>query len=382
MLKDIYSTRINSNLTTANIKQLENKIGAYVDSNSEILLTLDFSRRFSFADSDRAVLYDVVGISEQEFTTSIRQEKAIPKNNKIQSNPFYLLTILTTKAFLDKKDEPHALLVLQYMALNMYVSAHKGTFKYNATKQIMDYTIAHLESSFIIGKMNSIYEFLMDNTKTVLNTYRDRILSGTDRDLTYVTDAMWTRIKQKIIRLGRVYYKNHESGNYLNSDVDSYTDEEFHEADNDSFVADRLTNKVYIKLINRRYDTRLIKYAITSSDVTYQRIKNLMDDIVDSDQNNEIRTVISRLIEYYLVTSGNSADSIARGDFIVHMKSSFMSNRSGEQISYAKDRIDAWVKENMAKHGQYSYGKSKAAVYRKTVYMFLIYLINAEAKAR
>lgn len=383
MLKEQFQSRISAALTPQTTKKLENQINAYIDSNSELLMSLDYSRRYSFADKDRQVLYDAVGISEEEFTGAVAASKAIHKNNKIQSNPFYLLSVLTAGYYLSKKDTNHATLLILYMSLNMYTSIHKGEFKYNANKQIMDYTIAHLDSAFIIANTPSLYAFLIDNTRTVVETYAKRMMNGEDQDLTYVADATWTRLRQKMVRLGKEYYKNHMSGSYLNADTDHIANdgETYREIDNDSFMIDRLSNKVYLKLLNRQYDSRLIKYSITKSNTSYQKIKNLIDDIIDGDEDNEIRRVVSSMIEYYLAMSGKSADYIAKGDFIAYMKSAYGASSNNPAMDYTKTTIDKWLDANITKYGRTNFSRTARQGYRKTIFMFLVFMINTEAKA-
>ena len=45
-------------------------------------------------------------------------------------------------------------MVLTYMSLMMYTSMHKGFFEYEANKQVMDYTIAHLDNTFLIRQLS------------------------------------------------------------------------------------------------------------------------------------------------------------------------------------------------------------------------------------
>lgn len=384
MLRDLFGDRITKALTDPVTQTLKKSISAYIDQNSEILLTFDLSRRYSFGDSDREVLYNAIKISETEWKTAVKQSKQIYQGNKIQSNPFYLASFLVARNYLMKKTDKeknhgYAEMVITYASLMMYTSIHKGIFQYNANKQIMDYTIAHLNKNFRIRQMNSLYSFLSDNVKTVLNTYESRILKADDSDLAYVVDALWVRTKSKIQKIAQEYYRNHKEGNYLNADTDSYEEGDYHEIDNTSFIIDRLVNKTYTKLINHQYDSRLLKYSITQSDVSYQKLKNLIEDIIDGD-SGEARKVISSIIEYYTLQSGKSPDYIARGDFIVYMKTAYGTNTEVPQMVQTKNQIDVWLSENMYKYGRANYGKTVRQSYRKSIYMFFVFLINMEAK--
>lgn len=385
MLKDEFEPIIAKSLTSFSLKEMEKKMSAYVDRNSDILLSLDLSRRYSFGDADRQVVYDAIGITEDQLNVAIRNSKSIYSGNKIQSNPFYIVSILTASHLLssDKKkgDNPVVITAITYMSLMMWTSLHKGFFKYEANKQVMDYTIAHLDSTFRIRQFPSLFAFIQDNTMTVVNTYRDRIMTATDKDLTWVIDAIWTRLKGKIKKISSEFYKNHQSGRYLNTDEDSYSEEDFHEMDNQSFGIDRLTNKVYVKLINRQYDKRFIKYSITQSDTSLTKITNLIEDIIDSDgESGKLRSVISSMIEFYLRQSGKPIEYIAKGDYVAFMKTAYASNTIVPQMEFIKSTIDGWLADNMYKYGKAKYGKTLQIQYRRCIYMFLVFVINFEAK--
>lgn len=385
VLKDEFEPIIAKSLTPSSLKEMEKKMSAYVDRNSDILLSLDLSRRYSFGDADRQVVYDAIGITEDQLNVAIRNSKSIYSGNKIQSNPFYIASILTASRLLssDKKkgDNPVVITVITYMSLMMWTSLHKGFFKYEANKQVMDYTIAHLDSTFRIRQFPSLFAFIQDNTMTVVNTYKDRIMTAADKDLTWVIDAIWTRLKGKIKKISSEFYKNHQSGRYLNTDEDSYSEEDFHEMDNQSFGIDRLTNKVYVKLINRQYDKRFIKYSITQSDTSLTKITNLIEDIIDSDgESGKLRSVISSMIEFYLRQSGKPIEYIAKGDYVAFMKTAYASNTIVPQMEFIKSTIDGWLADNMYKYGKAKYGKTLQIQYRRCIYMFLVFVINFEAK--
>ena len=128
----------------------------------------------------------------------------------------------------------------------------------------MDYTIAHLDQSFSIRTSSSLFDFLQTNAMTTFDTYQSRIAKCDDRDITYVTDALWVRIKQKMRKIANAAYTNYQQGNYLNSDQDSYVEGDYHEIDNNAFVIERLVNKIYLRLLHHQFDDRFIKYAIAT----------------------------------------------------------------------------------------------------------------------
>lgn len=381
MIKDIFAAQIGKSLTPASFKTLEQYMIHYVDKNSDILMTLDLSKRFSFADVDRAPVYTAIGVTEDELVTQLRASKYIYNANKKHSNPFYAACMLAMNRLLEMKKPKEAEMIMVYVSLMMYTSIHKGLFKYNANQQVMDYTLAHLDSSFIIKSMSSLYAFLQDNASTAFTTYKSRIVRCNDTDISYVMDALHTRIKGKMKKIASAYYANHESGNYLNQDTDNITGEgDYHEMDNDSYVIDRMANKMYIKLLNHQFNERFLKYAITRSDVSFQKLKNLIDDIIQDDENNVVKSFIVAVLEYYLLMSGNGPEYISRGEFISYMKTAYASNTEMQQMVFIKTTLDNWLTENMVSVGRANYGKTAKLGYKKALYMFFIFFINYEAK--
>lgn len=379
MLREQFGPTVKASLTPGNTKEMIKSIGQYIDRNSEILMSMNLSARYSFSDNDRAVIYSAINVSEPALIAAIKDSKTIYKGNKIQSTPFYHACMLCSRDLLIKKDEKSAMAVLTYMSLMMYTSIHKGFFEYGANQQIMDYTIANLDNSFLIRQFPSLFAYLQDNASTALTAYKSRIIKGDDGDFTYVIDAYWTRIKQKLRKISREYYNNHKAGNYLNQDTDSYSEDDYHEMDNVSYAADRLTNAVYLKLINRQYDRRYIKYSISTADTSYQRLLNLIEDIIDADDGT-LKKVISNMITHYIQNSGKPISYVGKGDYIVFMKTQFSSNTDIAEIRFIKDSIDKWLADNMMKYGKAVYGKTIKLAYRKSIYMFLVFMINAEAK--
>jgi hypothetical protein len=386
MIRDYFAQRLAQNITDKSIKEALNAIARYIDANSNILLTLDMSKRYSFADKDRAVMYNLAGIAEEEMEEQIKLSKDIYTGNKKQSNPFYATTILCVYQVLkmsksEKEKDTIAINFLTYMSFMMYVSIHKGLFKYAPNKEIMDYTIAHLDQSFKISSMPSILAFLEDNTRTAYTTYKNKFIRCNDVDIRDLSDAFYTRIKGKLKKIAKAWYDNWEHGRYLNADSDSFSEDDYHEMDNNSYAIARLTSRVHLKLIDRRFDRRFLKYAISSNDISLQKLTNLLEDILQNDDDNNVKKFISSLIEYYLLTSGKGYEYIGKGDFITYMKSAYASNTTVPQMVLAKNILDLWVDENMSTSGRARYGKTAKAGYKKALYMFFIFIINQEAKS-
>ena len=150
MLRERLGPTIDKALTPNACTNIMKGIAKFIDKNSNILMTLNLSERYSFADTDRELIYDNINVTKEQMTQEVNNAKAIPKNNKIKSNPFYCACILTMCSLFKQKKEKEAHQIMMYMSLNMYTSLHRGFYEYGNNPKIMAYTIAHLDNSFII----------------------------------------------------------------------------------------------------------------------------------------------------------------------------------------------------------------------------------------
>ena len=383
MLRDKIWPRLANYVTPKTTKIMGDGIDAFIDRNSDILLSLDLSKRYSFGDSERAIVYTAANISEDEMVQLIANSADVSKKNKIQSNPFYMTATLLTAYYLSKNDEKTAIRLLTYMSCQMYTSSHRGFYPYPPNEEIMRYTVNNLDNSYLIRQFPSLLSYLQDNIKTVINTYKTRFTHCSDKDLVWIIDAIWVRIKGKFKKIAQKYYDNHKSGRYLNADTDSYSDADYREIDNQSFAVSRLTDKVYIKMLNRQYERRFLRYSIENGTMSYQKLNSVLEDIIDSDgEDKRMRKLIGAIIDFYLTTSGKPISYIAKGDFIAYMRSAYGSNTEASAMVTIKETLDQWLTENMYKYGRAYYGKTVRITYRRALYMFFIFTVNYEAKVQ
>lgn len=379
MLKDIYGKIIENNMKE-NKKKLKDCIVKYIDKYSYVLYTADFTEYIYFSDEDRSVIYSNLGVMESDMDSSIKDSKDINNSFKVSSNSFYILSTLAIREAILKNDSETSRLLSIYMSCMMYASMHSNFLQYKANKAIMDYTINNLDNNFKIKKLGSIFALLEDNANTWLETYKSKFKNGTDNDIVYIVNALQTRIKGKLRKIFNAFYEDWESGKYLNMENGSYTEENYKEIDNNSYMSARLADKVYLTLIQKGVNAKLLKYSITKSDTSYVKLKSIIEDIIKNDEKGEVKDVIQNMIDYYTRTSGNSADKISSGEFITYMISAYASNTDSVQTKFIKDTIDSWLEESASRFGIKRYGKTAMSSYKKSIYMYLVYTININAK--
>lgn len=411
LIRDTFAPLAEKRLSQAPIRnKMRNAIGAYIDRNSDILYTLNMSDRYSFSAKDKDVIYEAIGTTEDEVAAVAAKSPDVYDANKIKSNPFYIACMVTLSVLLKLNLEDDAKLVATYVSLPMYVSAHSGSWPSKPNKNIMNYTLANLDRGFRITQVKSIYEFIMDNAVTALETYApwlytppnkpkptaERKVSKSsskkvmvtiepcsDYEICNIIDQFWSRLKQKIIKIAQEFYKNKASGKYLNYDSESTNPNDFRIMDNDSFALDRIASTVYSKLINHQFKAQWLKLAVTQSNqstVSYTKLVNLFDDIIQEDDNEELRKLILSILEYFVLVAGNPIDKIPTPRFISVVLAGFGSAANSDQMKAIKAQLETWIDKHMTKYGRQNYGRTASIAYRKALLLTIVYIINYEAK--
>ena len=378
MLRDTFGPTIEANFK-ANKKKLKEEIMRYIDRNSNILYSVDLTERLFFSDDDRAIVYVSMGVREDQVEDAAAKSKDINTSFKVSSNPFYLTCTLMVREAILKNDSEMASMISVLMSCMMYSSMHSQFLKFDANKNIMTYTVNNLDNNFKFKKLGSLFALLEDNVQTWLNTYKSRFQKGTDNDLVYIINALQTRIKGKLRKIFNEFYKNWESGRYLNMDTSSYNEENYKLMDNNSYAVSRLSDKVYLNMIQKGINDTVVKYSITRSDTSYEKLRVILSDIIKND-GGEVVKVINALIEHYVHTSGNAIDTIYKGEFVSYMIKAYASNTEASSIKYVKATLDTWMTENSSRYGNQRYGKTAMVAYKKSIYMYFVYMINLNSK--
>ena len=100
MIRDIFSSRIQTAITKKSVDELSKQIVGFVDRNANILLTLNLTDRYSFGTEERNVIYNFLSVREEEIENALKTSKYINKSNRNHNNPFYHACILASHFFL------------------------------------------------------------------------------------------------------------------------------------------------------------------------------------------------------------------------------------------------------------------------------------------
>ncbi len=363
-----------------NINELMNYIRKYADKNSKILLSSDMSVRLIFTESDKKIIYTVTGITQQEVTAAIRQSTAIKSTWQIATNPFYMLSAIIMHYFAIHNMPAELDAMTVYMSYLLYVTSHKGSFKYLPNKQIMDYTINNLSNRFLIKQYGTIQAVI---EHTVINAIHDRyskeIVSGSDEDLKNIVTALETRVSSAVKNVAREFYKNHASGNYMFHEDEDLSEENFHLSDNISFKISRIVSVVTTSIVSEGFDQyTCIKRAINLNPGSSEKKLTPMLRTIVTDDMDHIPEMISDIITLFIYKgTGNSINGIKTMKFVSESLQIYKSNSQDSVTLRIKERLLHWIDITAEKYGRnfISKGKTSLDTYRRAIYTCFVFKI-------
>ncbi len=376
---ELYPTIEKGLARPASQTHLKQSIGRYIDVHSSKLTTQGPSGRPMFSDLDRQNLYDACGVSVADVKALIKKTPAIKSQWRIMNDPFNAVSAMAIRyATIAKKEDLIHTLTL-YLTLSMYPSLHKKYFKFEPNEQIMAYTIANMSNKFKIKQVSTLLEALIETSVKCYEHHEERLIKGGDKEIVDFVMDIKTRLNSLIKNISSEFYANWEQGNYLNADGDNYDEDDFHEADSNSYAVERITNNVTMKLVTGGPDTATISMAAKWCQVSNNELRNYINTLVVSENREDIRTLIESILTDYLVVGQNNVDGVARNNkFLTYAVATYKkSNTTDKNILKIKEVLDKWMDDIDI----YKKTQRQATIndFRRAIYLFFVMTIMRNA---
>lgn len=363
------------------VKELEKLIGNYLDSNVQKLSTAGPVHRTIFSDSEMNSFYRILDLDPNEIKQYLKESEYIKSQWQIMNNPFNSAITFCIRYFKMKKNAYMMDACVVYLTLSMYPSLHFKYFKYEPNENIMNYTINNLSNKFKIKTSNSIYQALVDTTKLSDRTYSKILIRGLDKDIVYYVQAYKTRINSMMRKLSNAFYENEKKGLYLNQDTESNDEEDYKTADNDTALAERISDNVSMSLFVNGPDMKIITLAAKMSDVSVNEIRNTVNAISGDKRNqDDVKALTAAILYLFIFESKKSKDLIGSNDFVFYSLDIYKrANTYDKNIQKVKSVLDMWLNRYSA-----TYKRSQRLAtlnnFRKALFLFVVFTIQQSVK--
>lgn len=368
--KDELYSLVEQTMTPKLTKEIDQIIIRYLDKNSDILKSVNFSKRLLFPPSLADKINGFFGIDKKRVVEAAKKSDFLDHKWEVSTIPIYSTLTSLIVYHLKNKNERSARLALIFLAMPMYSSVLYRQFPKGVNQEIMDYTIANLPKKFILKQTGTIFGMLTHTAEKTYETYRESILTLDDFECynKFIT-GLKTRIGKNIKHIAERYYEHYKNGDYLNTDTDSMEEDDYRIVSSDTLRVSGLARKVVMNIATIGYDRKIVRMARNlSRDVSMNTLNGILDDILQN-HKEELNEFIIRCIEI-LYIKGYSIDDAKLPKFLSVAVEAYRSNSDDPTIQFIKDTLEGWIDMNTStKHN-----------YKRSVFYTFILTIQKEAK--
>ena len=378
MLTELYPLVEKGLSKKQNTVNLKKAVGEYIDRNSDKLTAIGPIRRPTFLDRDIEHLYHAIEVNPNLIKSTLKKSGNIKGHWKIMAEPFNTASVLAIRYYTLKKDEDMVNTVLIYHALSMYPSLHKKYFAFEPNENIMNYTINNLSNKFKIKQLGTLLAALIDTAQGSYRLYKDGIIKGTDKDFVDFVMGLKTRLNSLMRNISNEFYDNHDNNRYLNLDSDSYEEDNYHEADSNTYAVERMTNKITLELTVNGPSMKLVSVAARYCQVSTNELRNYVTSMITNEKREDIRTIIESILFLYLFNDKNTTDQVGSERFLLYCLGMYKkSNTTDENIIKIKKVLDEWLEEL----GTYKKTQRLATInnFRRALFVFFVITIQTSA---
>lgn len=320
-------------------------VSSYLDRNIKSLSTSGPVYRTLFLDTDTGPVYEILKINPTIISQILKKSSYIKASWANMANPFN-----TTLAMIIRYSKLHnnvELMVsaITYLTLSMYPSLHSKYFKFEPNNEIMEYTINNMTNKYKIKTAGTIWKALIDTTSLSDKTYSKNLIKCTDKDVTDYIQAFKTRLNSLLKKIAIEFFKNHRSGNYLNTEVENDDPNNFSTVDNNSFIIERLTNSIVLNLSINGPDNKIITLSSKLYNISVNDLRNTVNGIISNKSNRgDISKVINSILYLFLYESKKTQAEIKSNNFLLFSLNVYKrTNISNDDVLIIKDICDKWL---------------------------------------
>lgn len=375
ILNTFYSSIEKAMSDVNNIKKIKSAVNDFLDRNRDKLTALGPTYKIIFTDSDMEKIFDAIEISSIKIREVIDQTPYLKNQKIITITPFNVIMPLLIRYFKVKKNNDMVNTCLIYLTMSTYPMVHYKYFRYEPNENIMNYTINNLSNKFKIKQSGTLYHTLYDMAIVSDNNYHSAILRCTDKDIVDYLMSLKTRLSTRLKKISSEFYKNEKNKLYLNVEIDSTDEDNFHEADNNMFLVERVTNNVVLKLLVDGPNYNLIKLSANYCQVSVNELRNYIHTMINTENREDIKQVIECILYLFLYDSQNTKDQINSNKFLIYCLELYKkSNTTDKNIIKIKRVLDSWLE----RLGTYKKTQRLATInnFRKALFMFFVTTIQ------
>jgi hypothetical protein len=319
------------------LKKGGNEFSSYVvkfmDKNSQSLFATTMGGRVFYNTEVEAELFRICGMRKDNFQTIMSKTDVIQGHWKVGNEPVYYLLLLVQRYYFNMKKEKEQHLALMMFGVISYSIQQRRYFKYATGvgfDNVMSYTINQLSQKFLIKQHGTVYGALAATLDKSGDTYSELVPSHYDADaLLYVTNTS-SRINNWVQNFAKEFYKNHESGNYLNTDQEVDPEEGFlRDSTNVSMSISKITDNAMLASRMNSPNTRIARLLASSNGISQSELISAVEQI-NRKEEARLKELIRMILTIFLIDQHQQVDDICSTKFILYSLRAYSKSHTNE----------------------------------------------------
>lgn len=323
-------------------RTLQQDISRFIDARSHVLTAQGPSKRLYFSDKEREIFMKSIGLTNEDCKNAL-ETSSFEKNWYKLDKPFHIACLVAIHYYQKNNKRQEMNNVLLIMSLSLYASLHVKYFKFEPNENIMSYTINNLSNKFKIKQLGSLMKVIVYTVTTAHETYALDMKNGTDECLNKYLVAMNTRLNDLLKNIADEFYKNHKLQNYMNTEEDNYSSDNFYLTDNNSMAISKLADNLTIALVTQGLSHRFAEISSRQCQISAPALKSAIIQIM-TEYDQEVKELITCILQVYLTEGKHSVQSINSQVFAIRCYEMYLkSNTNDESILRVKFLLDKWL---------------------------------------
>lgn len=381
LVDSLYKKVEDSLSNKANLQKFKSDLDIYMSKNMEIYSAPGPSKRPIFSEKNIDDLFKATGLTHQEVGQALKAvQKQFHSQLQVASTPVYTPITLSFRYFLIKKDDANVDRCLGYLIVSMYPMLHYRYYKsfgQEPNPAAMAYTLNNLSNKFSIKNANTLWEALMNLERTCLEYFKKDLIRGDDEDILKFINSSRTRMNSFLRKITNEFMEVLSSKKYLGTEFESFDEEDYHEADSDTYAIDRIVTKVTQSLVVHGPDMRIVELSAKNCKVSVNMLRSYVTIMVNGEHREDIQHIVEALIYLFVQNTddvGHPVSEVGTNNFFIHcMKVYKKSNTIDPNVIKVKKILDKWLVE--LKIAEYTSRKGTVNDFRRALYMFFVLTI-------
>jgi len=350
-------------------------VNKFVDKNSEALFATHMGGRVSYSPSVEADLFRLCDVKKEEVQAVMSRTAVTKEHWKVGNEPVYYLLLLAQRHYLGsrKPKEQHAALMM--FGMISYSIQQRRYFPYASGvgfDNIMAYTANSVSQKFFIKQHGTVYDALDATITKSSRTYEKWVKGHLDIDsMRYVTNTS-SRINNWVKNFAREFYKNRDSGKYLNIEKEVDPKEGFlRDMTNVSMAISKISDNAMLTTRTNAPNARVARLLASSNGVSQSELISAIEQI-NRKEEDRLGELIGTILMIFLVDQKQHVDDICSTRFTLYCLRSYSKSHTKEPNVL---RLKALLDELLGEYSE-TYTKTQRAAtqinLRKALFQYYV----------